>query len=321
MLVVRPSSLGDVVHALPVAADIVRAIPEASVDWLAEEAFAPLVELNAHIHAVIPVALRRWRHHLLEASTWREMLAFRRTLRRVRYDAIIDLQEQVKGATMARLARGTVHGYDRSSIREPVSTWLHGRHHGVGRELHFGERCRALVGRALGYEPRGTPDYDIVAPRATPGLLPPGRYAVVVHVTSRDDKRWPDPQWHAVIGALERAGIDVLLPWGSAAERERSAALARGHARASVPPHRPLVEMATVLAHADIVVGVDTGLVHLAAALRAPTVAIFTTTDARLAGVSLAGPHAIDLGGNGDIPAADDVISAVGRLFAAAPRC
>ena len=189
VLLVRPSSLGDVVHALPVVSDIARARPDAIIDWLAEEAFAPLVRLNPRVHAVIPVALRRWRHHVTAFDTWREMLAFRRALRRESYDVIVDLQEQVKGAAMARLARGVVHGHHRSSVREPVSTLLHARHHVVGRDLHFGERCRALVARALGYTPQGAANYGMVAPPAAPGLLPRGRYAVLVHVTSRDDKR------------------------------------------------------------------------------------------------------------------------------------
>lgn len=321
VLVVRPSSLGDVVHALPVVSDIARAQPDAVIDWLAEEAFAPLVRLHPRVHAVIPVALRRWRHHAIALDTWREMLRFGRALRRERYDVIVDLQEQMKGAAMARLAQGVVHGYDRSSVREPVSTLLHSRHHCVGRELHFGERCRALMAHALGYTPQGGPNYGLVAPAAASGLLPAGRYAVVVHVTSRDDKRWPDAHWHAVIASLEQAGIDVLLPYGSDGERERSATLARGHARATVPAYRPLVEVATVLAHADVVIGVDTGLVHLAAALRTPTVAIFTTTDARLAGVSIAGPHATDLGGKGHVPTPDAVMHAVGVLLRDAPRC
>lgn len=321
VLVVRPSSLGDVVHALPVLADIARNVPDASVDWLAEEAFAPLVRLNAHVHEVIAVGLRRWRHHLLAPATWREIITFRRALRSAHYDAIIDLQEQMKGAIMARAARGTVHGFDRHSVRESTSTFLHSQHHAVGRELHFEDRCRAIVGKALGYVPDAAPDYGISAPPAPAGLLPQGRYAVAVHVTSREDKRWPDAHWHALIAALERAGIDILLPWGNDAERERSVALASGHARAVVPPHRPLVQMTTVLAHADVVVGVDTGLVHLAAALHVPTVAIFTSTDARLAGVSIAGAHAIDLGGNADVPAADAVIAAIGTLLRNAPRC
>lgn len=321
ILVVRPSSLGDVVHALPVVADIARAVPDARIDWLAEEAFAPLVALHPRVDNVIGVALRRWRHELASPLAWREMLEFHRRLRAARYDAILDLQEQVKGALMARMARGTVHGFDRHSVRERASVWLHDRHHAVERSTHFGDKCRALAGSALGYAPAGAPQYGLVPPSPRSGLLPGGRYAVGVHVTSRDDKRWPESHWHAVVDALEGAGIATILPWGSDSEHLRSTAIAKGHARAIVPNSMGLADVATVLANADAVIGVDTGLVHLAAALRAPTVAIFTTTDARLAGVSIAGPHAVDLGGNGDVPSAEAVISAAGALLRAAPRC
>lgn len=321
ILVVRPSSLGDVVHALPVVADIARASPEARIDWLAEEAFAPLVALHPRIDNVIGVALRRWRHELASRNSWREMLEFRRRLRAARYDAILDLQEQVKGAIMARMARGVVHGFDRHSVREPASVWLHDRHHAVERSVHFEDKCRVVAGAALGYSPTGAPQYGIVPPVAAQGVVPAQRYAVGVHVTSRDDKRWPDAHWHELIDALDQSGIAIVLPWGNDNERLRSEAIAKGHARAIVPRRMPLPDIAALLAHAEVVIGVDTGLVHLAAALHAPTIAIFTTTDAKLAGVSIAGLHATDLGGNGDVPPAESVISAVAALLRTSPRC
>jgi len=321
VLVVRPSSLGDVVHALPVVCDIARALPDVRVDWLAEEAFAPLVALHPRIDNVIGVALRRWRRELGTLRAWREMLDFRRRLRDLRYDAVLDLQEQVKGALMARSARGEVHGFDRRSVREPVSVLLHHKHHAIDRSRHFEDKCRALAGEALDYIPHGAPDYGLVPPAPRAGLLPSIRYAVGVHVTSRDDKRWPDAHWHLLIDALDRADIATVLPWGTESERRRSEALAKGHARAIVPQRMPLPEVATLLANAEVVVGVDTGLVHLAAALRAPTVALFTSTDAKLAGVAVAGAHAVDLGGNGTIPGADAVIAAVGPLLRRAATC
>lgn len=320
-LVVRPSSLGDIVHALPVVADIAQHVPGLPVDWVAEEAFASLVRLHPGIRRVIPVALRRWRHHLLDADAWREFVAFRRDLRVESYDAVLDLQEQLKGAVIARLAHGTRHGFDRASVREPASAFLHDRHHAVARSLHFEQRCRALAGKALGYEPVGAPRYGIVAPVPAAGVLPPGRFAVAVHVTSRDDKRWPDAHWHVLIDMLGESGLGVLLPWGTSVEHARSEALAQGHAQAIVPAHQSLPALAGTLRAADIVIGVDTGLVHLAAAVGTPTVALFTDTDPSRAGVSIAGTHARDLGGNGVIPTPEMVRTAAGALLRAAPRC
>ena len=141
-LVVRPSSLGDIVHALALVADIRAHRPELAVDWVAEEAFAPLVALDRDVRRVIPVALRRWRRRPFSTTTWREMAGFRRDLRRDEYVAVLDLQEQVKGALVARLARGPRHGPDRASIREPVATLAHEHHHAIDPDQHLIDRCR-----------------------------------------------------------------------------------------------------------------------------------------------------------------------------------
>src|SRR6478609_1930435 len=151
VLVVRPSSLGDIVYALAVVSDIRRAHPDLAVDWVAEPGFAPLIALCPDVGRVIPFGLRRWRRAPFTASTWRDVDAFRDALRKTRYAAILDLQEQVKGALIARAARGVRHGFDRSSIREPLATLFDDIHHRVSRDLHFVTRCRKLAGAALDY--------------------------------------------------------------------------------------------------------------------------------------------------------------------------
>jgi heptosyltransferase-1 len=320
VLVVRPSSLGDIVHALALVSDVAAHRPGLAIDWVAEEGFVPLVRLDPRIRNVIPVAFRRWRGRPLARGTWREFTAFRHALRRERYDAIVDLQEQVKGALIARFARGRRHGLDRHSIREPVATALHEVHHRIERDQHFIDKARALAGAALGYAPEGPPRWRF-APPPSAAAMPDGPYALLFHATSRADKEWPEPRWRALIAHLADARIAALLPWGSEAERARSERLARDAATAVVPPRQSLPELATLARHAHVVVGVDTGLTHLAAALGTATVAIFTTTDATLAGVARAGPHARDLGGNGAVPSLADVIAATGALLQAAPRC
>ncbi len=320
VLVVRPSSLGDVVYALALVADVAAHDPAVPVDWVAEEAFVPLVRLDPRIRSVVPLALRRWRGRPLAAATWREFGAFRRALRSERYAAILDLQEQVKGALVARMARGTRHGLDRASIREPVAAWFDDVHHPIAREAHFVDKCRALAAAALGYAVAGPPRWHF-APPATAAAMPAGRYALVFHATSRDDKLWPEDRWRALGERLAAAGIATLLPWGSAAEEARSRRIAAGVAGAIVPPRQSLPELAALARRADVVAGVDTGLTHLAAALGTPTVAVFTATDAAQAGVARTGPHAQDLGGRGSVPTFDEVAAAVGRALAAAPRC
>ena len=250
------------------------------------------------------------------------MAAFRRDLRRERYAAVLDLQEQVKGALVARNARGPRHGPDRASIREPVATLAHDHHHPIDPDQHLIDRCRQLAAAALGYRADGPPRFGIAAPPpAADAPIPERPYLVFLHATSRADKLWPESHWRALIAAFARAGFAVVLPWGSESERSRSERLATGEASARVPPKQPLPALSTLLARAELVVGVDTGLVHLAAALGTPTVSLFVATDARLAGVERASARARDLGGVGVVPTVDDVLDAAGPLVAQAPRC
>ena len=318
-LIIRPSSLGDIVHAVPVVHDIRRHCPDIAVDWVAEEAFAALVAMQRDVDRVIPVALRRWRHSILERSTWREAAAFRRALTRDRYDVVLDLQEQVKGALLAWLARGPVHGPDRNSIREPVASFTYRHRYTIDPGQHLIDRCRQLAGAAFGYVPEGAPHFGLVPPPLL--AAPETPYAVFVHATSRSDKLWPEPHWRTLIAHFTQAGLAVLLPWGTSEEAERSARLAEGLPGSAVCPRRELPDLAALLAGAEVVCGVDTGLVHLAAALGAPTVALFVATDPRLAGVARAGPRCRDLGGAGIVPAPAEVIAAVGALLRSLPAC
>jgi heptosyltransferase-1 len=321
VLVVRPSSLGDIVHAQALVADIREHRPELSVDWVAEDTFAPLLALNPRVRRVIPVALRRWRERPVSLATWRQFAEFRRDLRRDRYVAVLDLQEQVKGATIARLARGTRHGPDRASIREPIATLLHDVHHAIDPEQHLIDRCRQLAAAALGYPLSGPPRFDLVTAPRTDGVPEPGRpYAVFLHATSRADKLWPEGHWRVLIAAFAHAGLAILLPWGSVSERSRSERLAEGEPAAVVPPALTLGALSGVIARAELVVGVDTGLVHLAAALGTPTVALFVATDARLAGVERASAFARDLGGPGRVPTVGEVQEATALAMRRVPR-
>ncbi len=320
VLVVRPSSLGDVVYALAMVADIETHRPGTAIDWVAEEAFAPLVRLVPGVRRVIPLALRRWRKSPFARRSWREFGAFRAGLAAERYLAILDLQEQVKGALVARLARGVRHGLDRKSIREPIAAWFDDVHHRIDRNLHFVDKCRGLAAAALGYEIQGPPRWRFELPLPPP-ITPPGPYAMVFHATSRADKLWPEPSWRELLANFTQAGLTVLLPWGSTDEEARSKRLAEAIPGALVPPRQALAALAALAGRAEIVVGVDTGLTHLAAALGTPTLALFTTTDPALAGVAHIRAQGEDLGGRGTVPDLDSVLAASGRLLRRAPRC
>jgi heptosyltransferase-1 len=320
VLIVRPSSLGDIVYALAIATDIRRERPELGIDWVADRGFVPLVTLCPDVRRVIPFGLRGWRRAPLAAATWRDMLAFRRALRDTRYSAILDLQEQVKGAVVARMARGRSHGFDRASIREPLATLGDDVHHRVPRELHFLARCRRLAGAALGYAIDTSPRWNLrVPPAAT--VMPTGPYVIVLHGTSRDDKLWAEANWRAVLEAFDRAGFATVLPWGNATEEARSARLAANIDGAVVPPWLSLAGVTALLARATLAVGVDTGFTHLAAALGTPTIAIFNVTDPLRHGVGCTGPHARDLGDVGAPPMVDVVLAAAREHLRRMPSC
>lgn len=314
VLIVKTSSLGDIVHALPVATDIARALPGVAVDWVAEAPFAALPALHPAVARVVPVALRRWRRAPFAAATRAEVRAAWQALRAERYAAVIDCQGLLKSALVARCARGPASGLDRTSAREPLAAWAYARRIAVPRTLHAIERNRRIAAAALGYRLDG-PARFAWRPAAAAPL--DGTPAVLLIHASRPTKRWPDADWLAVGGALAARGLPVLLPWGSAAEGERSRALAARLPGAIVPPLLPLDRLAAQLALAPVVVGLDTGLTHLAGALGRPTVAVFCDYDPALAGVT--GAAARNVGDRAGPPPRAAVLAAVEAVLAAPP--
>ena len=315
ILLVKTSSLGDVLHNLPVASDIARCYPGARIDWLVEESFAALPRLHPAVRDVIPVAVRRWRGKLLCTSTWREIAAFRKMLAAQHYDVAIDTQGLFKSAWLMRGAHGLRCGFDRHSAREALAASLYQRAFAVATGLHAVERNRQLVAQALGYELESRVDYGIAPPAiARPAWLAEGVYMVLLHATSRADKLWDEANWIALGRLLHKNNVCCVLPWGNAAEHARSLRLAGAIPDAIAPPRLNLNEAAALLGGAQAVVGVDTGLAHLAAALGVPTIGIYTATDPALTGL-YAGTNAVNLG---SVNRAPDVAAVIGALQRAA---
>ncbi len=308
ILFVKTSSLGDVVHHLPAVTDARAMRPDARLAWLVEEAFAPLARLHPGIDEVIPVAWRRWRRQLHRAGTWREMAAFVRGLRARRFDTVIDTQGLLRTALIARLAPAPRHGYDASSIREPVAALFYDRRHAVGRGLHAITRNRLLTALVLGYTADGPIDFGL--DRAALAGAPAKPYAVLLHATAQAQKEWPPERWIALGEVLRRRGLDLVLPWGTPAERHRSERIAAALPGALVPDKRPLDEVARLIAGARVVIGVDTGLLHIAAALGVPLVAIFLGSEPVLTGPKGSGPIAV-VGQRSAQPSVEEVLAAL----------
>jgi heptosyltransferase-1 len=312
ILLVKTSSLGDVVHNLPVVNDIREQFSDARIDWVVEESFAAIPCLHAGVGDVIPVALRRWRRGLLRAETRGECRAFLQRLREREYDAVVDTQGLLKSALVTCAARGQRYGLDWSSSREPLRLF-YDRTFRVPWGQHAVVRNRSLAAQALSYALPAQTTYGIKAPQRTLTWLPATRYAVLLHATSADTKLWPEDHWAKLSKYLFLNNIISILPWGNAAECARSERLATTMSNAVVPPALGLEDMAALLAQAQVVVGVDTGLTHLAAALDLLTVGLYCATDPAATGIH-ACPRAVNLGGIAKPPAVHDVISALQRL-------
>jgi heptosyltransferase-1 len=301
ILFVKTSSLGDVVHHLPAVSDAARRFPEAAIDWVVEEAFADVASMHRAVRRVIPVATRRWRRAPWRPAVWSEAARFRAELRAEAYDAVIDTQSLLKSALITSAARGTKHGLDRASAREPLAARFYDVVHRVPKGLHAVERNRRLTALSLGFEPGPALDYGVK--QASVDASP---YAVFLTMTSRDDKLWPEARWIELGRAL---GMPVRLPWGSETERARAERVAAGIGAAQVLPRMGIAALGAQLAGAKRVVGLDTGLTHLAAALGVRTLGIYCGSEPMLTG--LHAPGARSLGRAGAPPTAAEVCEAL----------
>lgn len=319
VLIVKMSSMGDVIHALPVVSDIARARPDAAIDWVVEEGFSALPRLHPGVHTVLPVALRRWRKSILAPATWREFRTARRNVRAASYDRIIDIQGLVKSAWVARWARGPTSGYDRASAREPMVARCYDRRFAVSRSLHAIERNRRLAASALDYVLEGPPRFSLAVPALRrselSALAERGPYAVLLTNASRSTKLWPAQSWRTVEADLARRGLRTLLVWGSEAEGRATRERAQDMVAADVAPRSSLDQLAALLAGARVAIGIDTGLTHLAAAVGVPTVGIFCDYDPKLVGISGDAPCA-SLGSASGGPTPNEVLGAIDRVLA-----
>jgi heptosyltransferase-1 len=308
ILLVKTSSLGDVLHNLPVVSDILRHYPDAQIDWVVEESFAELPRLHPGVSRVLPVAIRRWRKHPETARA--EVRTAVAAMREYDYDFAIDTQGLLKSALVMRSARAQRCGYDFRSAREPLATLLYNRRYHVVKTLHAVERNRQLVALSLNYILDTPADYGILTPDKAMEWMKASAYAVLLHATSRSDKLWDEINWIELGWRLHEQGLHSVFPWGNAAEQERAERLAASIPEAVCAPRLSLTEAAALLGQAQAVFGVDTGLAHLAAALGVPTIGIYTATDPALTGL-YAGKCALNLGGLAQSPTVDAVLEAM----------
>jgi heptosyltransferase-1 len=326
ILLVRVSSLGDVLHNLPMVADISRHFPNAKIDWVVEEAYASLVRLHPGVRTIIPVAFRRWRKSLGKKETRAEIAAFLKTLRSQRYDYVFDTQGLIKTGILMGAARlapggkkvGLANGSDESGY-EGISRVFHTDSIRLDPRTHAVTRGRLVAAKAMGYtiDAAGDPpaDFglpDVPRPDPLPHWMPAQPYAVYFHGTARDAKKWPAQHWVALGRAL--APLTILLPWGSAKEKAEAEALAANLPNARLLPKLSMDEAVLLARHAALAVGVDTGLTHIAAAFERPTVEIYCDSS-RWKTEGNWSEKIINLGDRGAPPGVDEVVTAAKRLL------
>lgn len=314
LLIVKTSSMGDVVHAMPVVHDILRVHPSAHIEWLVEAPFAAIPAMHPGVAKVLPMAWRKWRSELAKRRTWRAMRELRDELRDGHFDLALDLQGLLKSALWARQANAPVAGYDAASAREPLAVRLYRRRAAVPRQLQAVQRCRLLAAAHLRLPPPDdAPQFGLVAP--APTWLPRGAYAVLIPNASRKEKLWPERHWIAVGRRLLERGLHPLVLWGRDEEQTLAERIAAG-CDGDVPPFLKVGEMASVLASAQQVVGLDTGFTHLAAAFGRPTLGIYCDHEPGLAGIT--GPGRVaSIGGKHQVPGRVEVLDLLDAQMAA----
>lgn len=277
VLLIKTSSLGDVIHTLPALTDALQALPGIQFDWVVEEGFAEIPAWHPAVAQVIPVAIRRWRKQLWSTIRNGEWRRFKQRLRETHYDLVIDAQGLLKSAWLTRYVKAPVAGLDRDSAREPIASRFYDHCYPVPREQHAVERVRQLFAQALGYPlPATTGDYGLDRARlADPQEVP---YLIFLHGTTWASKHWPEADWRALAERMSAQGWAVRLPWGNAEEKARAERIVGGLENAAVLPRLNLAGVAKVIAGARACVAVDTGLGHLAAALDVPSISLYGPT-------------------------------------------
>ena len=286
ILIVKVSSLGDIIHTLPAVTDAHKAHADLTFDWVVEENFAEVPSWHPAVDKVIPVAIRRWRRNLLRTYLTDEFRSFKRTLQGVHYDLVIDAQGLIKSGFISRLSRGLTIGLSNRTIREPLATLFYNKVYSVPWTEHAVNRVRQLFSRALKYRyDKEVIDYGIdVAKLKENREENTAEQIVFLHGTTWGTKHWPAKYWRHLAQIASESGYEVLLPWGNNEERKRAEFIAKNNDLVTILDKQSLTGLAQHINNSKGVIAVDTGLGHLAAALSKPAVSLYGPTNPGLSG-------------------------------------
>jgi heptosyltransferase-1 len=300
VLLVKLSSMGDLIQGLPAITDAMKVYPDLQLDWAIDEAFADIAHWHPAVNKVIKSAHRRWKKDPLGYWKNGEIKAFLNDLRAEEYPKIIDGQSNLKGGIVTALSRGNKYGPDARSAREWGAHFAYNTRFAIDKNMLAITRLRLLFANALGYEmPTTAPDFGLQNtpwPEIDPKFTDKP-YLVFVHNASWPTKYWDDAHWRELIHRAHSRDLHVLLPWGSDGERQSAEKIASGLNNAVVLPRFSLSEQASLLRGAQAAVCMDTGLAHMSAAMDTPTVTLYGPTDAHLIGAT--GPRSAHINADG----------------------
>lgn len=301
ILLIKITSMGDLIQMLPALTDASHAIPGIRFDWVAEESFKDIPALHPSVDKIIPLPYRRWKKNIKHTVQNGEATTFLKQLRSQTYDMVIDTQSNLKSAAVSILAKGRRYGVDSHSVHEFGAHWAYHHTIYIDRKQNHVDRTRQIMAKTLGYPLPQTPaDYGI-SRNSLPELdfYIPEKFVFITPIASVTNKLWPEPFWQEIIQNLVQAGYDVMMPWWSLEEKARVLRLQNQHSKIHLLPPLTLHEKASVLMRATASISLDTGLAHLAAALDIPNVCLYGPGDANRCGtigyeqihVSASDPH------------------------------
>lgn len=317
ILLVRLSSMGDLIHTLPAIEDLARCRLDVELHWLCEAGFADIARLHPFVKKVHTMKWRQWRRQLFKSETWYEMGRLKNDLQQEQFDFVLDSQGLIKSAWFAKMAKSPVYGLDKNSARESLAALVYRKTYAVPKGRNAVWRNRELFAQVFAYSMPDEQRFGLAVPEAGRLNKLKRPYYAALHATSRDSKLWAVENWRALLKKInEEKQCNVYLPWGSELEKARAEQIADGLPFAFVCEKMNLLQAAYLLDNAVGVVGVDTGLLHLANALEKPVVGIYTDTDPVKTGVQVS-DCAKNLGNVGQIPTVEEVYRTLAECVAA----
>jgi heptosyltransferase-1 len=286
ILLVKITSMGDLIQMLPALTDATDCIPGFSIDWLVDESFVEIAQLHSSVGTIFPLPYRRWKKNIRQSLMSGEVPRFLKRVRSQSYDMVIDAQSNLKSAFVSLFTKGKRYGLDSTSVREYGAHFAYHEQITVSREQNHAQRMRQLMATYLDYELPTTPaDYGINKDKLpNVDFALPENFIFITAICSNSDRLWPEAFWHEVIKDIIAKGYDVVLPWWSEVEKQRATRLKNQSVRVHLIPPLNLMEKASILAKATAAISVDTGLAHMAAALNIPNVTLYGPTSAQLTG-------------------------------------